>query len=152
MRRLNKGFSLVELMIVVAIIGILAAIAIPSYINYQLSAKRSEVKGAVDGIKTAEMKYDAENDGYIALSVQPRADADLDKQFEPWGTYTDWTSVGWRPDGEIRGNYRVTGTGGADENFLVTGKSDVDNDNNFHEITASRAVNTVVTSGSENYY
>ena len=59
MRRFSKGFSLVELMIVVAIIGILAAIAIPNFITMQLKAKRSELPGNVDGIKTAELSYDA---------------------------------------------------------------------------------------------
>ena len=48
--RANKGFSLVELMIVVAIIGILAAIAIPNFITMQLKAKRGELPGNVDGI------------------------------------------------------------------------------------------------------
>lgn len=53
MNNLQKGFTLIELMIVVAIIGILAAVAIPSYQNYTLKAKFTELVNAVAPFKTA---------------------------------------------------------------------------------------------------
>ena len=53
MKKVQQGFTLIELMIVVAIIGILAAVAIPSYQNYTLKAKYTEVTNAVNPYKTA---------------------------------------------------------------------------------------------------
>ena len=53
MKTIQKGFTLIELMIVVAIIGILAAVAIPSYQNYTLKAKFTEVTAAVSPFKLA---------------------------------------------------------------------------------------------------
>jgi len=67
MRQLNqqKGFSLTELMIVVAIIGILATIAIPSFMSYQAKTKQVEAKNNLVAIHTGEVAYFAENNGYV---------------------------------------------------------------------------------------
>lgn len=53
MKRIQKGFTLIELMIVVAIIGILAAVALPAYQDYTIRAKVSELVLAASGFKTS---------------------------------------------------------------------------------------------------
>jgi prepilin-type N-terminal cleavage/methylation domain-containing protein len=121
MRNLSKGFSLVELMIVVAIIGILAAIAIPNFVSMQLKSKRSELPGNVDGIKTAELSYDAAFDGFISAAAAPTGTPN--KTAVAWTTNTSFTSLGWGPDGNVRGQYSVASS---TTDFTVTGKSDVD--------------------------
>lgn len=144
----KSGFSLVELMIVVAITGILAAIAVPSFLEMQLKAKRAELPGAIDGIKTAQLSYDASFDTYLELSLQPRADADLDKNLAPWPTMAaDWRSIGWSPDGMVRGNYQVglSPTDHPDHAILITGRADLDGDDALSEYTASESYNPTIT-------
>ena len=63
----NQGFTLIELMIVVAIIGILAAIAIPNFMTYQAKARQSEAKVGLGGIFTSATSYFAENNTFSAL-------------------------------------------------------------------------------------
>ena len=53
MKRIQQGFTLIELMIVVAIIGILAAVALPAYQDYTIRAKMSEVILAMSACRTS---------------------------------------------------------------------------------------------------
>jgi type IV pilus assembly protein PilA len=64
MLRNKKGFTLIELMIVVAIIGILAAIAIPNFMTYQCKAKQAEAKSVLGSIRVLQEAYYAEFDTY----------------------------------------------------------------------------------------
>jgi type IV pilus assembly protein PilA len=77
--RNQKGFTLIELMIVVAIIGILAAIAIPNVITYLKKSKTSEGKQFLATLRTLEEAYKAENDTYTS-----------DKSALGWTRPTNW--------------------------------------------------------------
>jgi type IV pilus assembly protein PilA len=63
MRKSDKGFTLIELMIVVVIIGILAAIAIPNFIAMQDRAKEGSVKANMHTLQLAAEDYGVQNDG-----------------------------------------------------------------------------------------
>jgi type IV pilus assembly protein PilA len=57
MKRVQQGFTLIELMIVVAIVGILAAIALPAYQDYVIRSKMSEAVAALAACKTSVQEY-----------------------------------------------------------------------------------------------
>lgn len=145
---MRRGYSLVELMIVIAIIGILAAIAIPNYVNMQLKAKRSEVPTNVDGIRTAEIAYRVFYDAFAAASPKP---ATLAKEAQEWVVGSDGFSViGWAPAGAVRGSYEVQANGTSD--LLVIGSCDVDGNGAVAQYSATLTVNTTLRSGDENVY
>lgn len=68
--RKQEGFTLIELMIVVAIIGILAAIAIPNFLTYQLKSRQAEAKTNLQAIKTSEVAFQAERGCYVGITAE----------------------------------------------------------------------------------
>lgn len=106
--REEKGFSLVELMIVVAIMAILAAIAIPSFMRFQLKAKTGEATNNLAAIRTCEVTYETENDVYLACAAAPRAAAAVNDTKTAWTDPADFESIGFAPEGAVRYSYAVT--------------------------------------------
>ena len=95
----QKGFTLIELMIVVAIIGILAAIAIPNFLTYQLKSRQAEAKTNLQAIKTSEVAFQAERGCYIGITAEGVATPAAAAKTTPatWGTGLPATvpPLGW---------------------------------------------------------
>ncbi|MGZ9197056.1 MAG: type IV pilin protein [Candidatus Deferrimicrobiaceae bacterium] len=87
----KKGFTLIELMIVVAIIGILAAIAIPNFLKFQAKSKQSEAKSNLGAIFTGETSYFGENN-----------------------SYANFAAINWSPSGTPRYRFTLAGNGSVD--------------------------------------
>jgi type IV pilus assembly protein PilE len=67
----NQGFTLIELMMAVAIVGILAAIAYPSYQESVRKGARAEAKSVMFDLSQMEERYFTNNDAYLAVSAPP---------------------------------------------------------------------------------
>ena len=124
---MNKasGFTLIELMIVVAIIGILAAIAIPNFMTFRLKAKTSEAKSNLGSIRTCEEAYKAEQDVYLVCDRYPSAAAT--GVSDPWVTgATGFSAIGFAPSGRVYYDYEVTPITAT--NFTANAHGDLDDD------------------------
>ena len=122
------GFTLIELMIVVAIIGILAAIAIPNFLRFQLKAKSSEGKTNLAAIRTAEESYFAEYGNYVsALPSPPTLGDNVKTNFSHAVPSEGFDRVGWSPEGQVYFNYSVAINVNSD-GFTAASHADIDND------------------------
>lgn len=154
----NKGLVLGVVAAVVLLIGCLgcvgllgvgSAVAIPSFVETQYKAKRSEVPSNVSGIKTSQIAYESAFDEFVACpDATPRDVWMLDGNPYPWMGDDCWRELGWAPDGDVRGTYWVEVSG---YDFTVYGAIDADGDGVPAIYTATRSINPVLTT-PENVY
>ena len=110
MKRVQQGFTLIELMIVVAIIGILAAVALPAYQDYTAKAKISEVILAASACRTAV------SDVYQTGSTAPGANG--------WGCESSTATSKYVAKIETDANGKITVTSASTASGLPTGAAD----------------------------
>jgi prepilin-type N-terminal cleavage/methylation domain-containing protein len=140
----SKGVTLIELLIVVAIIGILSLIAVPAYIGQQKNAARTEAYSNLENLRLLEEQYFAENGCYFrnaggACAITSISGTDSVKAFLPGfkpGNAADlnfnYSLSVFTPSGAVAGGFTATAAGKT--NTRVTGDSfwiNHNNDRNF---------------------
>jgi prepilin-type N-terminal cleavage/methylation domain-containing protein len=141
--RSQRGFTLMELMISVGIIGVMATIAVPNFLSYQARSRRSEAYTNLAGLARAQKAFQAENDQFVdtlEVASEPTVPVLFDyPQFGtgkmPWDADATKLSklLGWAPEGQVFYSYDVkTGQAVNDCNcdlcFTATAHGDVDGD------------------------
>jgi len=96
---MKKGFTLIELIMIIVILGILAAVAVPKYFDLQATAKTAAEKGVVGGVRAGIYTYFANNKAYPATldSATNAACATgnicFDTVLQQGGITSDWTKT-----------------------------------------------------------
>jgi len=111
----EKGFTLIELMIVVAIIGILAAIAIPQFSAYRVKAFNSAAKADLRNIMTAEEAAYADTQGYVQVTADASGNAKRLVSTNPPASGTDPMSA----VGSSKGVGYVVNTANSNANYAA---------------------------------
>ncbi len=102
----RRGFSIIEIMIAMAIIGVLSTVAIPKYMVYQLKTKSAEAKTNLSGIRTSQEAYFSEYGVFLAANPEPALIPGSSRtNFDLVGS--DFQGLGWQPEGNVYFSYGV---------------------------------------------
>jgi type IV pilus assembly protein PilA len=105
-RRRANGFTLIELMIVVSIVGLLSSVAIPNYMRFQMKTKSTEAKTSLASIRTAEESYFAEYGRYAPATPNPIAIPGSSKAVFSQAN-VGFQRLGFAPEGTVYFSYAV---------------------------------------------
>jgi len=120
------GFTIIELMIVVALIGVLSAIAVPMFIRYQLKSRSAEGKINLAAIRTCQEAYFAEFKTYVAAVPEPPVvPGNARSAFD--SITTDFASLGFAPEGSVYFSYGVALTADG-AGYTADAAADIDMD------------------------
>jgi prepilin-type N-terminal cleavage/methylation domain-containing protein len=104
------AFTLIELMTTVAIVALISAIAVPSFLQLQYRTKRAEMEQNTNALRVSEEAYHTAADAYLNVNVWIPSGAPI-KQRRAWPSGTQYDLLGFRPDGQLYGTY-IAYTGG----------------------------------------
>lgn len=166
MIRNQRGFTLMELLIAVAILAVLAAIGVPVYTRLRGSAKHAEAYANLDGIRTAEEAYKMANGTYLTCPPSPRLPSELKnagnqavswKALDSSGNQTTsegFALLGFEPNSEVRFVYEVEAdlnNDGNDDtnNYFAGALGDTDADSNQILIVADASRGPHVVDSSD---
>ncbi len=140
-KSMPPGFTLVEMMTVIAFLGILMAIAIPTYLNFQKKAKEAEARANLGAIRSCFISYFAEANNFNVGSVGTVVFNNTDNQGTPfgasssaigdnkrWDGSTAFSVVGFNAEGGVFFNYSLTtnNLSGESASFTVQASADLD--------------------------
>jgi type IV pilus assembly protein PilA len=124
-RRRKTGFTLIELMIVISIVGLLSSVAIPNYMRFQMKTKSTEAKSSLAAIRTAEESYFAEYGRYAPASPNPIAIPGSSKTiFSP--ANVGFRRLGFAPEGMVYFSYAVAVPAANAASFSADAGADLD--------------------------
>jgi len=125
-RTTRRGFTLIEMMLTIAIIGILSAIAIPMLISYQLRSKAAEGLTNIAAIQKGQEAYYAEFNVYV--SAMPVVPAIAGPTKRPWslapGDSHGFNAIGYVPEGQVYFQFGVKSNGNSA--YTIGARSDLD--------------------------
>ncbi len=98
----NKGFTLVELMIVMAVISILCGIAVPNYVKYRIRAYQCEAKVILASIASNQMRHKLQTGVFVTCPPNPSSPG---KQWD--SRMSEWNRIGFSMNGKFYYQYEV---------------------------------------------